>query len=487
MLSKQPKPEIFFDALSEAGFFNPDKNSGPVPSNEPGFVQIPFWPALTYLQAVAKRAGELDDAALSEKILSVVRSVTNFKNSAGKRRDNYHTSHRFAEILGLLPLRDISIEDIKLIGVWTNSKFERGLVGSSIATGLLKRLLASDQPRDTELAIQAMKECMAYEWLPEQNRREPGIIAAAVGRPLHAFEVRPRVLAGTPAVPNAVQISAQQLRQTRQVQRQLTQTSTEIRPVQTVPKPQALSANEQGRLGQHPPRAAMAAQNGGPNTAASNQIGQHANQQPENNRAERGQAQMRGGEPTAQQRQGQGPHNAVARPANPGEAKQRLGETPRKPNAEQRQGEVQRGPNAAEQEVSRGPSERTKAAVSRKPGAEQRHEQTQRGPHAERRQGTLRQSPNAAAQKRGEAARGPSEHERGALLPNQSAGAGQQHGQPQRGPGAQRHIGAAPHRPAKESQGLAQRNSNGLEALHSEVRGPAARAAGRWTTRGCRP
>ena len=171
LLSKQASPEIYFDALSETGFFNPDKSSGPVPSNEPGFVQIPFWSALTYLQAVAKRAGELDDAELSEKILEVVRSVTNFKDSEGERRDNYYTAHRFAEILGMLPLRAISIEDVRLIGVWTDSKFERGLVGSSIAKGLLKRLLASDQPRDTELAIQVMKECMAYEWLPEENRR----------------------------------------------------------------------------------------------------------------------------------------------------------------------------------------------------------------------------------------------------------------------------------------------------------------------------
>ncbi len=117
LLSKQPNPEIYFDALSEVGFFSPDKNSGPVPSNEPGFVQIPFWSALTYLQAVAKRAGELDDVPLSEKILGVVRSVTSFKDSQGERRDNYHTAYRFAEILGMLPLRAISIEDVKLIGV----------------------------------------------------------------------------------------------------------------------------------------------------------------------------------------------------------------------------------------------------------------------------------------------------------------------------------------------------------------------------------
>jgi hypothetical protein len=165
LLSKQPSPEDYFDALKDAGFFDPKNNAGPVPSNEPGFVQIPFWPALTYLQAVAKRAGQTDDLSLAEKILGVVRSVTNFRDDNGEPRDNYHSYYRFAEIIGELPLRSISIDDVKLIRVWLTSRFEHGLVGSSLAKGLLKRLLASDEQRDTELAIRVMKECMAYEWL----------------------------------------------------------------------------------------------------------------------------------------------------------------------------------------------------------------------------------------------------------------------------------------------------------------------------------
>ena len=44
----------FFDPLLEAGLFNPENNSGPIPSDKEGFVQIPFWPALKYLQALRK-------------------------------------------------------------------------------------------------------------------------------------------------------------------------------------------------------------------------------------------------------------------------------------------------------------------------------------------------------------------------------------------------------------------------------------------------
>ena len=73
--------------------------SGPVPSTEPGFVQIPFWPALNYLEIVARRAGELGDRALAEKIIGVVRDVTNFRDSKGDARDNYNTYFKFAEIV----------------------------------------------------------------------------------------------------------------------------------------------------------------------------------------------------------------------------------------------------------------------------------------------------------------------------------------------------------------------------------------------------
>jgi hypothetical protein len=171
LLTKRPEPEQYFDALDQAGFFDPENNSGPVPSTEPGFVQIPFWSALNYLEAVAKRASERDDDQLANKLLKVVRDVTNYRDPDGAARDNYHTYHKFADFLGLLPLRTIKKEDIHLVSVWLASKFDHGLVGSSLGKGLLKRLLASGSPEDIEKACLLMKECMAFRWLPEEDKR----------------------------------------------------------------------------------------------------------------------------------------------------------------------------------------------------------------------------------------------------------------------------------------------------------------------------
>jgi hypothetical protein len=84
----------------------------------------------------------------------------------------------------------------------------------------------------------------------------PGIIAARVGRPIRAFNVRPVVLAGTARLQGAVEIRAGELRGRDRIRVTVSETKTTIQPVKNVPKPRPLAANEQGRLGDNPPRAA---------------------------------------------------------------------------------------------------------------------------------------------------------------------------------------------------------------------------------------
>jgi hypothetical protein len=178
LLAARSAPEQYFDPLRSAGFFDPRESSGPVPSTEQGFVHVPFWPALRYLEAVAKRANELDDAVLANKLLSVVRDVTYYRDPNGESRDNYHTYYKFADILGLLPLRAITEEDVQLVRVWLNSKFDNSLVGSSLGKGLLKRLISSGQAEDIKKACILMKECMAFRWLPADDNRGRDLVTA---------------------------------------------------------------------------------------------------------------------------------------------------------------------------------------------------------------------------------------------------------------------------------------------------------------------
>lgn len=171
LLVKRGEPEKYFDAVRSRGFFDPVKNRGPEPSANPGFVHIPIWHAVTYLNAVAKRAGETNDDALSEKVLSVIRDVTNFRDSeSGEPTDNYQTYYRFADILGTLPVRCIKVDDLKLIRTWIASKYDRGVIGHSLGKGVLKSLFASGAKEDIKKACLVVEECMAFEWSSEEGR-----------------------------------------------------------------------------------------------------------------------------------------------------------------------------------------------------------------------------------------------------------------------------------------------------------------------------
>ena len=89
----------------------------------------------------------------------------------------------------------------------------------------------------------------------------PAIVAAAVGRALPTYDVRPRVFAGTTRIPGAVEVRADDLRRDefrRAIRSESTiirQSSTAVQPERNVPPPRALGANERGRLGDKPPRA----------------------------------------------------------------------------------------------------------------------------------------------------------------------------------------------------------------------------------------
>lgn len=169
LLLKRTDYEEFFDILNEAGLFSPEHNPGPTPADQPGYVHIPFWYALNYLEAVSKVAGERDDCLLADKVMNVVRSVSRARDHDGSIRDNYHTYRMFAEILGNVPISAVSVDDLELIPSWLNSKYERGLVGSALDTGIIKKLLASNAPEDWGKACIVLHHCTAIRWDDEKG------------------------------------------------------------------------------------------------------------------------------------------------------------------------------------------------------------------------------------------------------------------------------------------------------------------------------
>lgn len=164
--------EQFFDALATAGLFDPSHNSAPVPAGEPGFVRIPYWDALNYLEAVAKVSGERNDLQLAEKVMTVARAVSRAREPDGTIRDNYHTHRKFAEILGLVPTAAVAEADIDLIPGWLQGRFDRGMVCHALDKGAMRRFLASESPDDWNKACSILHHCTAIRWIDERGLGE---------------------------------------------------------------------------------------------------------------------------------------------------------------------------------------------------------------------------------------------------------------------------------------------------------------------------
>jgi len=149
----------FYDHLRDAGLFDASRAPGPISSEDPGYVRIPFWTPLNYLESCAKHSGEVGDLALAEKILSVVRSCSGNSDADGKPIHNYHTSRVFASILGVLPVVAVTHEDIALIDRWLSDPYDRGLVCSELDKGLITKLLSSDILDDWDKAVAILSYC----------------------------------------------------------------------------------------------------------------------------------------------------------------------------------------------------------------------------------------------------------------------------------------------------------------------------------------
>ena len=86
---------------------------------------------------------------------------------------------------------------------------------------------------------------------------EPAIIAREIGEPIRTYEVRPRILAGTGEIKEAIEVrpgeAPGELKEKEAIVRE---TWNVIEPAKTEQPPEALAPDEKGRLGERPPRAA---------------------------------------------------------------------------------------------------------------------------------------------------------------------------------------------------------------------------------------
>ena len=171
LLLQRPDFSVFFDALMEEGLFDPPRNPGPMQVDKPGHYRIAHWPPLPYLEAVANLAGEKADTAIAEKVMSIVRNVSQWRDVDGKPRDNQITWHSFAKILGLLPSSTILRSDLDLVPMWLAGLFDNS-VGQALATRTIRKFLASVDPGDWDKACHLLYHLTAIVFAEEGSATE---------------------------------------------------------------------------------------------------------------------------------------------------------------------------------------------------------------------------------------------------------------------------------------------------------------------------
>ena len=142
------------------------------------------------------------------------------------------------------------------------------LVAPNIATVLLPFDRRAEFFRRTALVNRAVMMRGSDRRFAVDPGIPPGNIAAIRGRALPTYQVRPRVLAGTAALPGAIQVRTADLRRERGnrptardhvATRDIIRSSSTVRPTRAAAQLQPLGRGEAGRLGATPPRAARQA------------------------------------------------------------------------------------------------------------------------------------------------------------------------------------------------------------------------------------
>ena len=227
---------------------------------------------------------------------------------------------------------------------------------------------------------------------------EPAIVAASAGHALKTYQVRPVVLAGTAAVPNAIQAGPQQFRQARELQRQsIRVTQNQIRPAAQIPKPIPLAKNERGRLGQQPPRFAQGARPATnlPQNAQQQRTSRQVSPGPQPNQT----AQPPTAQPDPNQKRLGGTQQGLTREQQAQQAQQQAQQRQAQRNQQQQQTQQQAAQRAQQQQAAQRAQQQQAAQRAQQQQAAQRAQQQQAAQRAQQQQAAQRAQQQQAAQR----------------------------------------------------------------------------------------
>jgi hypothetical protein len=162
----------WFNILKEEGYFKPSEETKPQEAKQRGLFSITQWNVLPYLEKISEQVNTPGNEGYVDELLNIIREVTGYHVTHDKCLDNYRTWLFFVKILRNLPNNKITFEDIELVSVWLDSKFDITLQGAEIAEILLSKFLDSDDPEDWKKAEKIVEIVTDIKWIPLPEGRK---------------------------------------------------------------------------------------------------------------------------------------------------------------------------------------------------------------------------------------------------------------------------------------------------------------------------
>jgi len=155
----------WFYPLKEKGYFNPKNAPCPKPTDEDGYITIPLWNVLPYLEKVSKQINQPGNEKYTDDLLDIIRDISQYHINNNKCLDNYNTWSYFVKILLNIPNEQIPIDIINFVPIWLDSKYPSSFLSHDIVLELLPKFLTDDgTEEDIEKAEKIFESLFEIKW-----------------------------------------------------------------------------------------------------------------------------------------------------------------------------------------------------------------------------------------------------------------------------------------------------------------------------------
>jgi hypothetical protein len=145
----------WFDALEEAGYFDPKGLPQPSRSADNKYLTIRRWEIGDYLVKTASELTTQAGAAYVDRFLGVMSNATEFARA--REFGNYQAWWQFSEALAEIPPDKVPASFLDSVDYWLGDRYERDLVAETLGINWLAKLLEARSDHASTLALRLIE------------------------------------------------------------------------------------------------------------------------------------------------------------------------------------------------------------------------------------------------------------------------------------------------------------------------------------------